>query len=43
MSGDVIDKFLNEHCFSDSSTSEESNFSSSCVGSQQIDDLDTGN
>jgi hypothetical protein len=41
--GDIINKFLNEHCFSYSGTSEKSNFTSSGIWSQQIDDLDTSN
>ena len=40
--GDVVDELLNEDGLSDSSTSEESNLSSSSVGSEEIDDLDSG-
>lgn len=38
----VVNKFLNKHGFSDSSSSEESNLSSSSVRGEEIDDLDTG-
>lgn len=39
--GDVVDKFLNKHSLSDTGTSEETNFTTSGVGSQQVDDLNT--
>ena len=40
--GDVIDEFLNKHCFTDTGTTEESNLTTSGVGGQQVDHLDTG-
>lgn len=39
--GDVVDELLNEHSLSDSSSSEKSNLSSTRVGSEEIDDLDS--
>jgi hypothetical protein len=36
-------QLLNEHSLADTSTSEEANLSTTGVGSQQIDDLNTGN
>ena len=41
--GDVVDQLLNEHSLSDTGTSEETNLSTTGVGSQQVDDLDTSN
>jgi hypothetical protein len=41
--GNVVDQLLNEHSLSDTSTSEETNLSTTSVGSKEIDDLDTGN
>ena len=38
---DVIDQFLNKHSFSDTGTTEKSNFTTSGVRSQQVDDFDT--
>lgn len=40
--GDIVNQFLNEHGFSDSGSSEESNFTSSRIGSHQIDNFNTG-
>jgi len=40
--GDVVDEFLNQDRLSDTSTSEETNFSTTGVGGKEIDDLDTG-
>ena len=40
--GDVVDQLLNQYGLSDSGSSEESNLSSSSVGSEKIDDLDSG-
>lgn len=40
--GDVVDELLNEHGLSDSGTSEKSNLSSTRVGSEEVDDLDSG-
>jgi hypothetical protein len=37
------DQLLDEHRLSDTSTSEQTNFTTTSVGSQQVDDLDTGN
>jgi hypothetical protein len=39
--GDVVDELLDENGLSDSSSSEESNLSSTGVGSQEVDDLDS--
>jgi len=39
--GDVVDEFLNKHSLSDTSTSEETNFSTTSIGGEQVDDLDT--
>ena len=36
-------QLLNEHSLSNTGTSEETNLSTTSVGSQQVDDLDTGN
>jgi peptide chain release factor 1 len=41
--GDVVDKLLNEHSLADTSTTEETNLSTTGVGSKKIDDLDTSN
>ena len=40
--GDVVDELLNQHGLSDTGTTEETNLSSTSVGSKEIDDLDTG-
>ena len=40
--GDVVDKLLNEHGLADTGTTEETNLSTTGIGSEQIDDLDTG-
>jgi hypothetical protein len=40
--GDVVDELLDEHSLSDTGTSEETNLSTTSVGSKEIDDLDTG-
>ena len=37
----VVDQFLDEHCLSDSCTSKQSNFSSSCIWGKKIDDFNT--
>ena len=39
--GDVVNEFLNQHSLSDTGTSEETNLSTTSVGSEEIDDLDT--
>lgn len=39
--GDVVDQLLNEDGLADTSTTEETNLSTTSVGSEQIDDLDT--
>ena len=39
--GDVVDKFLNQDSLSDTGTSEKTNFSTTGVGSKQVDNLDT--
>jgi len=40
--GDVVDKLLNQHSLSDTSTSEETNLSTTSVGGEEVDNLDTG-
>jgi peptide chain release factor 1 len=40
--GDVVDELLNEDSLADTSTSEQTNFSSTSVWGEEIDDLDTG-
>lgn len=40
--GDVVDELLNQHGLSDTSTSEETNLSTTGIGGEKIDDLDTG-
>jgi hypothetical protein len=39
--GDVVNKFLNDDSFSDSGTTEKSNFTSSGVGGEHVNDLDS--
>lgn len=39
--GDVVNELLDEHSLADTSTSEETNLSTTSVGSEEIDDLDT--
>ena len=39
--GNVVNEFLDKHCFSDTCSSEQSNFSTSRVRSQQIHHLDS--
>jgi peptide chain release factor 1 len=39
--GDVVDKLLNEHSLADTGTTEETNLSTTGVGGEKIDDLDT--
>lgn len=41
--GDVVDQLLNEDSLSDTGTSKETNLSTTSVGSEEIDDLDTSN
>jgi hypothetical protein len=36
--GDVVNQLLNEHSLSDTGSSEETDLSSTGVGSQQVDD-----
>ena len=40
--GDVVDELLNQDSLSDTSTTEETNLSTTSVGSKEIDNLDTG-
>ncbi len=40
--GDVVDKLLNQHGLSDTSTTEQSDLSTTSVRSEEIDNLDTG-
>lgn len=39
--GDVVDKLLNEHSLTDTGTTEQTNLTTTGVGSKQVDDLDT--
>jgi len=39
--GDVVDEFLNQHSLADTGTSEETDFATTSVGSEKVDDLDT--
>jgi hypothetical protein len=39
--GDVVDKLLNEHSLTDTGTTEETNLSTTSVGGDEVDDLDT--
>lgn len=39
--GDVVDKLLNEHSLTDTSTTEQTNLTTTGVGGKKIDDLDT--
>lgn len=41
--GDVVDKLLNEDGLADTGTTEETNLSTTSIGSEEIDDLDTSN
>lgn len=41
MLSNVVNKFLNEHSLSDTGTSEETNLTTSSIGSEEIDDLNT--
>lgn len=43
MLSNVVNKFLNEHSLSDTGTSEETNLTTSSIGSEEIDDLNTSN
>ncbi|CAI8385043.1 MAG: Uncharacterised protein [Cyanobium sp. ARS6] len=40
--GDVVDQFLNQHGLADTRTTEEANFSTLAIRSQEIDHLDAG-
>jgi hypothetical protein len=39
---DVVDELLNRHSLSDADTTKEAKFSTTSVGSEQVDNLDTG-
>lgn len=39
--GDVVDELLNEHGLADTGTTEETNLSTTSVGGEQVNDLDT--
>jgi len=39
--GDVVDELLDEHGLADTGTAEETNLSTTSVGGEEIDDLDT--
>jgi hypothetical protein len=40
--GDVVNELLNQHSLSDTSTSEETNLSTTSIGGEEVDNLDTG-
>ena len=40
--GDVVDELLNEHSLADTGTSEETDLATTSIGSEEVDDLDTG-
>ncbi|GBE59641.1 cellobiose phosphorylase [Babesia ovata] len=40
--GDVVNQFHNQHCFTDTGTTEQTDLTTLSVRSQQIDDLNTG-
>ena len=40
--GDVVNELLNEDSLADTGTTEETNLSTTSVGGEQVDDLDTG-
>lgn len=40
--GDVVNQLLDKHSLADTSTSEETDLATTSVGSQKVDDLDTG-
>src|ERR1700742_940426 len=40
--GNTHNQFLNKHGLADTSTTEETNLSTTGIGSQEVDDLDTG-
>ena len=39
---DVVDELLDEHSLADTGTTEETNLAATCVGREQVDNLDTG-
>ena len=39
---DVVDELLDEHSLADTSTTEQTNFTTTSVGGEEVDDLDTG-
>lgn len=39
---DVVDELLDEHSLADTSTAEETNFATTSVGREKVDNLDTG-
>jgi hypothetical protein len=41
--GDVVDQLLDKHGLADTRTTEETDLSTTSVGGEQVDDLDTGN
>ena len=40
--GNVGNKFLNKNCFTYTCTAEQTDFTTLCVGADQVNDLDTG-
>ena len=40
--GDVVDEFLNQHSLANTSTTEQTNLSTTSVGGEQVDNLNTG-
>ena len=39
--GNVVDKLLNQHSLTDTGTTEQTNLTTTGVGGNQVDDLDT--
>ena len=39
--GDVVDELLDQHSLADTGTTEKTNLSTTGIGSQEVDDLDT--
>lgn len=40
--GNVVDKFLNQHSLADTGTTEKTDFTTTGIRSEEVDDLDTG-
>ena len=39
---DIVDEFLNQHSLADTGTTEETDLATTSIGSEEVDDLDTG-